>query len=159
MLGKHPSVKVEQKISSGPHFKPPIDVMPTVKFIKEKKEIEVPSGTDLRTAAQKAGVNIYDGFNGFGATLNALLNCHGFGLCGTCRVNIMKGMENTNPMTVREKVKFKTPIPTPIPDPLPCLAYIGSEETMRLACMTRVEGDVEVETGPPIDLFGENFFS
>jgi ferredoxin len=71
----------------------------------------------------------------------------------------MKGMENTNPMTVREKVKFKTPIPTPIPDPLPCLAYIGSEETMRLACMTRVEGDVEVETGPPIDLFGENFFS
>jgi hypothetical protein len=30
---------------------------------------------------------------------------------------------------------------------------------MRLACMTRIEGDVEIETGPPIDLFGKNFFS
>lgn len=30
---------------------------------------------------------------------------------------------------------------------------------MRLACMTRIEGDVEIETGPRIDLFGENFFS
>ena len=33
------------------------------------------------------------------------------------------------------------------------------EETMRLACKTQVNGDIEVETGPPIDLFGENFFS
>ena len=67
--------------------------MPTVKFIKEKKEIEVPVGTDLRTAAQKAGVNIYDGFNGFGAKLNSLFNCHGFGMCGTCRVNVTQGIK------------------------------------------------------------------
>ncbi len=133
--------------------------MPTVKFTKEKKEIEVPAGTDLRSAAQKAGVNLYDGFNGFGATLNSIFNCHGFGLCGSCRINITQGIENTNRMTFREKVKFKTPLPTPIPDPLPCLAYIGNEETMRLACMTRIEGDIEVETGPLIDLFGTNFFS
>ena len=133
--------------------------MPTVKFTKEKKEIEVPAGTDLRTAAMKAGVGVYDGFNGIGAKLNSLFNCHGWGLCGTCRVNVTQGMENTNPLTLREKLKFKTPIPTPVPDPLPCLAYIGNEETMRVACMTQIEGDVEVETGPPIDLFGENFFS
>lgn len=133
--------------------------MPTVKFINEQKEVEVPEGANLRTAALKAGVRVYDGFNGFGATLNSLMNCHGFGLCGTCRVLITKGMENTNPLTFREKLKFKTPIPTPIPDPLPCLAYIGHEDTMRLACMTEVRGDIEVETAPKVDLFGENFFS
>ena len=30
---------------------------------------------------------------------------------------------------------------------------------MRLACYTEVNGDIEVETGPEIDLYGENFFS
>jgi hypothetical protein len=30
---------------------------------------------------------------------------------------------------------------------------------MRLACKTRVMGDMEVETGPEINLFGDNFFS
>ena len=32
-------------------------------------------------------------------------------------------------------------------------------DTMRLACCTTVNGDIEVETGPEINLFGENFFS
>ena len=133
--------------------------MPTIKFVNENREIEVPEGANLRAAAQKAGVNLYDGFNGMGASLNSVFNCHGFGLCGTCRVQITKGMENTNPMTLREKLKFKTPIPTPVPDPLPCLAYIGNEETMRLACMTEVNGDIEVESRPKVNLFGDNFFS
>ena len=133
--------------------------MPIVKFVKEKKEVEVAEGANLRKAAIQAGLNVYDGLNGFGASLNKHLNCHGFGMCGTCRVLITEGMENTNAMTLREKVKFKTPIPTPVPDPLPCLAFIGNEETMRLACMTTVHGDIEVETGPELNLFGENFFS
>ena len=38
-------------------------------------------------------------------------------------------------------------------------AYIGNEDTMRLACCTRVEGDMTVETKPPMNLTGENFFS
>jgi hypothetical protein len=29
----------------------------------------------------------------------------------------------------------------------------------RLACCTTVHGDIEVESGPEINLFGENFFS
>ena len=69
---------------------------------------------------------------------------------------ITEGMENTSPMTVREQMKFKY---LPIPDPMPCLAYLGNEETMRLACMTKVEGDVVVETKPEVNMFGENFFS
>jgi len=131
--------------------------MPIVKFVNEKKEVEVAEGTDIRTAALQAGLNIYDGINGFGAWFNQYLNCHGLGACGTCRVLVTKGMANTNGMTVREKLKFKNPIP--LPDPLPAMAYVGNEDSMRLACMCSVHGDVEVETCPEVNLFGENFFS
>jgi ferredoxin len=129
--------------------------MPTIKFVKEKKEIQVPTGANLRAEALKAGVNLYHGLNGFGTTLNKIFNCHGLGVCGTCRVKIVKGMENASPMGSMERLKFKG---FPIPDPA-CLAYIGNEDTMRLACLTTVHGDMEVETGPEMNLFGENFFS
>ena len=129
--------------------------MPVIKFIKEQKEIEVPEGANLRKEAIKAGVNTHQGLNGFGAGINKLLNCHGFGQCGTCRVKIVGGMENVNGMGVLEKMRFYNPVP----DPVPCMAYIGNEATMRLACQVTVHGDIEVETGPELDLFGENFFS
>src|SRR5437867_9131656 len=112
--------------------------MPTVKFINEKKEIEVPAGTDIRTAAKMAGVNVYQGINGFGASINKLFNCHGFGMCGTCSVAVVKGMENTSTMGPLERMKFRG---LPIPD-LACMHYIGNESTMRLACQTKVLGDV-----------------
>jgi ferredoxin len=129
--------------------------MPKVKFTKEKKEVEVPVGANLRKVAQDSGVNIYHGVNGIGETLNQVFNCHGFGLCGTCAVGITKGMENTNPIGLMEKAKFKG---FPLPD-LTCLHYIGNEGKLRLACKTQVLGDIEVETGPAFNLFGENFFS
>ena len=133
--------------------------MPIIKFVNENKEIEVPQGAWLRQEAVKAGINLNQGVNGIGASINKFANCKGNGMCGTCRVRIVNGMANTNPMTVREKIKFKTPIPTPIPDPIPCFAFIGNEDTMRLACQTKVQGDIEVETGPEMNLFGEMFFS
>ena len=127
--------------------------MPKVTFVNEKQEIEVPAGANLREEARKAGIQLYKGpFR--------LLNCHGLGLCGTCRVLITKGIENTNKLTTREYLKFKTVVPTGgVPDPIPPLAYVGHEDTMRLACCTTIHGDIEVETGPEINLFGENFFS
>ena len=131
--------------------------MPIVKFVKEKKEIEVPDGACLRAEAVRAGINTNCGVNGVGASLNKLVNCFGFGMCGTCRVLITKGMENTNPMTLREKAKFKY-IPDPL-NPIAAFAFVGHEDSMRLACMTRVHGDIEVETGPEVNLFGDNFFS
>jgi len=135
--------------------------MPIVKFIKEKKEIEVPQGANLRSEAIKAGIKLNQAISGVSDGIDDFakkipFNCMGNGLCGTCRVLITKGMENTNSMTLREKAKFKY---VPVPDPLPCLAYIGNEDTMRLACMTRVNGDIEVESAPALNLFGENFFS
>ena len=129
--------------------------MPIVKFVKEKKEIEVPAGSFLRSEAMKAGINTNCGVNGIGESVNRYVNCLGLGMCGTCRVLITKGMENTNPMTMREKAKFYLPGP----DPMVSMAYVGNEDTMRLACMTRINGDIEVETGPEVNLFGDNFFS
>jgi ferredoxin len=133
--------------------------MPLVKFVKEKKEIEVPVGANLRNEAIKAGINLNQGLNGFGAGINRIMNCKGMGACGTCRVLITDGIENTNKLTMAEWVKFKTVIPTPLPDPIPALAYVGHEEEMRLACCTVVQGDITVESGPEVNLFGENFFS
>ena len=129
--------------------------MPIVKFVKEKKEIEVPEGANLRKEAMKAGINLYQGLNGLGAGLNQVVNCRGMGMCGSCRVNIVKGAENASEMGLVEKFKFNVPVP----DPVACFAYIGNEATMRLACTTQVMGDMEIETGPELNLFGENFFS
>jgi len=56
-------------------------------------------------------------------------------------------------MGMMERCRFKY-----VPDPV-MMAYIGHEDTMRLACQTRVTGDIEVETQPKMDLFGVNFFS
>lgn len=143
--------------------------MPTIKFTKENKEITVPDGANLRTEAVKAGINLNCAFSGVSegidnvvSTVSKYANCSFLsmgmvrGMCGTCRVRVTKGMEHTNDMTTREKVKFKY---MPIPDPLPCLAFVGNEDTMRLACMTQVNGDIEVESSPDLNLFGENFFS
>jgi ferredoxin len=129
--------------------------MPVVKFVKENKEIEVPRGANLRKEAIKAGINVHQGLNGFGAKINKFVNCHGIAQCGTCRVKIIKGMDHTSQMGLLEKARFYNPLP----DPLPSMAYVGNEDTMRLSCCVQVLGDIEVETGPELNLFGENFFS
>jgi len=134
--------------------------MPTVKFIREKKEIDVPSGTNLRKAAIQAGVNIYQGVNGYGESINKVLNCHGFGMCGTCTVGVEKGAENLSEMGLLEKAKFRgLPTPDPLLATINCTHFIGNEDRLRLACRTEVNGDVEIETGPTFNATGENFFS
>ena len=115
--------------------------MPTITFTSEKKEIQVPAGANLRTEALRAGVQLYPG-------VHKLLNCHGLGQCGSCRVLITKGMENTSRRGLLESARMAV-----------SLAYIGNEKTMRLACQTKVNGDITVETKPPLNLFGDNFFS
>lgn len=122
---------------------PPIESfpMPTITFTDDKKEIQVPAGANLRKEALRAGVNLYPG-------IHKVVNCHGFGTCGTCRVLITKGMENTSPKGLIESARLGV-----------SLAYIGNEETMRLACQTQVNGDITVTTCPPMNMYGENFFS
>lgn len=128
--------------------------MPIINFVTEKKQVQVPEGANLRREAMAAGVKVYNGLNGFGAGLNEIVNCHGLGHCGTCRVLITKGMENASPMGMVEKFTLKVNPLTPA-----SFAYIGHEDTMRLACQVKVNGDMDVETCPVFNLTGDNFFS
>jgi len=115
--------------------------MPVVSFVNEKKEIQVPEGANLRREAMKAGIQLYP-------HIHRVLNCRGLGQCGSCRVLITKGVENASRMGLIEKMRLKM-----------SMAYIGHEDTMRLACQTRVKGDMTVQTQPSMNLYGENFFS
>jgi ferredoxin len=115
--------------------------MAIIKFVSEKKEIQVPEGSNLRREALRAGVGLYPG-------INKVLNCHGLGTCGSCRVLVTKGMDNTSPMGILEKARLGM-----------SMAYVGNENTMRLSCQTQVNGDIEVQTTPSLNWFGDNFFS
>jgi ferredoxin len=121
--------------------------MPSVKFISEKRTIDVPQGANLRTEALKAGVELYRGVH-----KNVLLNCHGLGSCGSCCVKIKKGQENVSRQGLREKLRLLIGLFT-------SNARRGNEQEVRLACMTRVMGDIEVETKPDLmNLHGERFW-
>lgn len=118
--------------------------MPKVELIKEKKEIEVPAGGNLRQEARKAGIEVYPWHARY-------LNCQGFGLCGTCKVHVKKGMENLSPKTLIEKINLNF-------HPLTAFAYIGHEHELRLACQVKVNGDCSIETQPEMNLCGDNFW-
>jgi ferredoxin len=114
--------------------------MPKVVFTKEKKEIEVPQGANLRKEALKQGIDVYRG-------LAKYLNCRGHATCGTCRVLVKKGMENLSPKTRMERFTLGRMI-----------SAIGHEHEMRLSCQCQVNGDVEIETKPVMNWSGENFW-
>jgi len=114
--------------------------MPKVTFTKEKKEIEVPFGANLRDEARKAGIQLYRG-------LDKYLNCRGLGVCGTCRVLVKKGMENVGPKGAMERFTLGR-----------MLSSIGHEDEMRLSCKVQVQGDCTIETTPALNISGENFW-
>lgn len=122
--------------------------MPTIKFVKEKKSVEVPTGANLRSEALKAGVEVYQG-------IDKIVHCPGIGMCTTCKVHVKKGAENCSPPSWWEKLNlFKTYFMPPFT----AFARIGHEKEMRLSCQTKVEGDVEVETTPEFNWHGEKFW-
>jgi ferredoxin len=115
--------------------------MPKVTFVNEKKEIEVPAGSNLRQVAIKEGIPLYPG-------LTKYLNCRGLGSCGTCRVFITKGLENVSPKGWKERLRLA----------LMPFATIGHEDDLRLSCQVTVNGDCSVVTQAGPDLYGENFW-
>src|ERR1043165_4173768 len=115
--------------------------MPSVKFVKEKKTIEVPEGANLRKAAMQNGVEVYSG-------IHKVLHCPGWGLCTTCKVNVTKGADNVSRQGFWEKLNFTL-------HPLTFFTRLGREKETRLACQTKVCGDIEVETHPELNLYGE----
>lgn len=118
--------------------------MPKVTVVNEKKDIEVPAGSNLRQELLKAGVVTNPGPTKY-------LNCLGNGLCGTCKILVKEGMDHLGPKTTVETLNLNF-------HPVTMFAAIGHEAEMRLACQVTVNGDCKVVTQPAFNLSGENFW-
>ncbi|MFH0948169.1 MAG: ASKHA domain-containing protein, partial [Elusimicrobiota bacterium] len=81
-----------------------------IKFLPSNKEIIVAEGTDLLSAAMMVGVQIYN-------------SCGGEGVCGRCKVKILRGEFTTDSSLLTSKEKKD--------------GYV-------LACQTVCKGDIEV---------------
>ena len=98
--------------------------MANIKFLEEDKEIIAADGANLRYKAVENGVDIY-------TLVGKMVNCGGYGQCGTCVVEIVEGMENLSPKTPVEERKLRK-----------------RPENCRLACQAIVNGPVSVRTKP-----------
>ena len=96
--------------------------MPTIYF--EGEEIECERGAVLRDVLRDAGLSVYNG-------RAERLNCRGNGSCGTCAVKVEGGVSEPDRA---ERARLWFPPHHPSHD-------------VRLACRTRVEGDVIVTKG------------
>lgn len=122
--------------------------MPTVKFVNLKKEITVPEGANLRREGLKNGIPMHEG-------VHTVLNCFGNGMCASCRVRVVKGEQNLKRKTWWENLLATVLFPL---NPIWMFARIGHEKDLALACQTKVYGDCEVESTPPMNWHGENFW-
>jgi len=98
--------------------------MANIKFVKENQEVIAADGANLRLKAIQNGLDIY-------TFMGKMMNCGGYGQCGTCIVEINEGMENLSPRTDVENQKLKK-----------------KPQNYRLACQTLVNGPVSVVTKP-----------
>lgn len=98
--------------------------MSSILFVNEGQEIDVAEEDNLRSVALDNKIDIYT-FKG------KLMNCGGYGQCGTCIVEVVDGMENLSPRTPVENVKLKK-----------------KPSTYRLACQTLVLGAASIKTKP-----------
>ena len=98
--------------------------MANIKFVKDDKEVTAADGANLRLQALENNIELYK-------LVGKMMNCGGYGQCGTCIVEIAEGMENLSPRTDVENRKLKK-----------------KPENYRLACQTLVNGPVEVITKP-----------
>lgn len=98
--------------------------VPTITFVRENKQVEVPDGDSVRYPALENDVSVYCGLWKFA-------NCHGNGLCGTDRV-IVSPSTNTNPLTFMEKFWLRN--------------ELKKTPNIRLSCQVQIFGDVNVDT-------------
>lgn len=90
--------------------------MPTIKNTSTGASAQCAAGASFREVAQEQDLGIPFG-------------CEN-GICSTCLIHIGKGMENLSEKTEQEEFT---------------LDARGADETMRLACQCKVNGDVEFE--------------
>lgn len=109
--------------------------MPVITLANENKTIEVPVGTNLRRALLNNGVSPYIG-------IAKLINCRGFELCGTCRVEVVDG-KGASPRREDEEQTLISSTPF----------YARKiEKNIRLSCQVSVTGDINVKTRPVVEL-------
>lgn len=101
--------------------------MPTVEFLDAGKTVDCGQYANLRKVALLHGVEVYKG-------LDKLANCHGNGVCGTCVVEVVEGLEKLSPKTLRERLRLK-----------------GKPANRRLSCQCQVFGDVACIMAPALD--------
>lgn len=97
---------------------------PCIKFVKEEKEVVAADGANLRFKALENGIDLY-------TFVGKMMNCGGYGQCGTCIVEVVEGMEHLSPRTDAENRKLKK-----------------KPDNYRLACQTLVHGPVSIVTKP-----------
>lgn len=98
--------------------------MGNIKFVKENQQVVAATGANLRLKALENQVDIYK-------LKGKLMNCGGYGQCGTCIVEIVEGIENLSSRTEPETRKLRK-----------------KPQSYRLACQTLVNGPVSVKTKP-----------
>lgn len=98
--------------------------MASIKFIREEREIIAADGANLRIKAIENRIDLY-------TMMGKMMNCGGYGQCGTCIVEITEGIEHLSPRTEVESRKLKK-----------------KPENYRLACQVMVNGPVSVKTKP-----------
>jgi len=98
--------------------------MSSIEFTRENQEVIVASGANLRIKAIENNIDLYK-------LRGKLMNCGGYGQCGTCIVEVVAGMDNLSPRTDVESQKLRK-----------------HPQTFRLACQTLVEGPVSIKTKP-----------
>ncbi|HUK81583.1 MAG TPA: 2Fe-2S iron-sulfur cluster-binding protein [Verrucomicrobiae bacterium] len=96
--------------------------MPKVEFLNAGKTIECGQYANLRKVALLHGVEVYKPIHKLPPPIG---NCRGNGLCGFCVMEIVEGLENLNPKTLREQFKLK-----------------GKPANYRLSCQCQVLGDM-----------------
>ncbi|PZD74909.1 Na(+)-translocating NADH-quinone reductase subunit F [Acaryochloris thomasi RCC1774] len=98
--------------------------MPTLTFVNEGQEIFVSRGNNLRQEALDNSISIYK-------LKGKLMNCGGYGQCGTCVIEVVEGMSNLSPRTEVEDRKLQR-----------------KPDSYRLACQTLVQGNASIKTKP-----------
>ena len=120
--------------------------MPTVNFVNEKVTAEAADGQDIRSVARQNGVQLYSG-------PHKVVNCMGMGTCCSCNVIVKEGSDNCSEKGMIESInKWVNPL-------LGLKMLSNPEAEVRLACQTKVHGDIDVITHPPINWHGEKFWS
>lgn len=99
--------------------------MPTVTYRGSRVECE--EGAVLRDVLTEAGLTPHNG-------AADRLNCRGNATCGTCAVAVAGDADAVSEPTRRERLRLSVPPHDP-------------DGGLRLACQTRVYGDITVEKG------------